>query len=364
MRVALVATHHAEYAANLALALAAEHDVLLVLSRRNAARQLRPGSMTLLAERLTLRIVPHHYAPLQPWIARVCERHVIRFGADVVHVQEHPTRSMGLLARRLKGRLPLVATVHDPRPHSGGDAAAAATFARHYAELRARADALVAHGQVMADALAATDIPPAKIAALPHGVLRFGRLAPGPLDIAVDPNTLIFFGRMEAYKGLDTLLTANRLWQARCVPIRLIIAGAGPELDRHRDALAAPNIRLLGNRVPQEQLEALVAGSAAALLPYHDATQSGVVGSAFGAGRPVICSAVGGLPEAVGPAGLLVPPGDPEALAEAGARLVNEPALLGQLARAAADRAKGELGWASVAARTAAVYRGLKQVRA
>lgn len=363
MRVALVATHHAEYAANLALALAADHDVLLVLSRRNAARQLRQDAMRLLADRLTLRIVPHHYAPLQPWIARMCERHVTRFDADVVHVQEHPTRSMGLLARRLNGRLPLVATVHDPKPHSGGDAAAAATFARHYAELRTRADALVAHGQVMADALAATGIAPDKIAAIPHGVLRFGRLAPAPLDAAVEPNRLIFFGRMEAYKGLDTLLAANRLWLARGVPVQLTVAGAGPELDRHREALAAPNIRLLAGRVPQEQLDALVAGSAAALLPYHDATQSGVVGSAFGAGRPVICSAVGGLPEAVGPAGLLVPPGDPEALAEAGARLVNEPALLDQLARAAADRAKGELGWASVAVRTAALYRRLQGSR-
>ena len=359
MRIALVATHHAEYAANLALALAAEHDVMLILSRRNAARQLRPESMALLAQRLTLRIVPHHYAPLQPWIARVCERHVIRFAADVVHVQEHPTRSMGLLARRLNGRLPLVATVHDPSPHSGGDAAAATSFARHYAELRGRADALIAHGAVMAGALAATGIAAARIAALPHGVLRFGRLAPAPLHAQVEANRLIFFGRMEAYKGLDTLLAANRLWLERGVPIRLTVAGTGPELERHRKALAAPNIRLLAGRIPQERLETLVATSAAALLPYHDATQSGVVGSAFGAGRPVICSAVGGLPEAVGPAGLLVAPGDAQALAEAGARLVSEPALLGRLAHAAADRATGELGWSSIGKRTAALYRRL-----
>ncbi|MGJ3629044.1 glycosyltransferase [Sphingomonas sp. MMS24-JH45] len=137
---------------------------------------------------------------------------------------------------------------------------------------------------------------------------------------------------MEAYKGLDTLLAANRLWQEAGVPIRLLIAGDGPELDADAEALSAPNIRLRRGRVPQDELAVLVAAAAAAVLPYHDATQSGVVASTFGAGRPVICSDVGGLAGAVGDAGLLVPPGDPIALATAGRRLIEEPGLLDALA--------------------------------
>lgn len=355
MRIALVATHHAEYAANLALALAREHEVMLVLSRRNAGRQLAAEGFHTLRAALRLEIVPHHYAPLQPWLAWRCHRLIADFAPHVVHVQEHPTRSMGMLAGLLGGRVPLVTTVHDPLPHSGNDSKAARVFLGWNGRLRQRSDRLVAHGRVMAAALAATGIPRDRIAAIDHGVLRFGRLAPAA-PVAVDPGRLIFFGRMERYKGLDTLLAANRLWLEAGVPLRLLVAGDGPELDTHAEALAAPNIRLRRGRVPQDELAALVAGSAAAVLPYHDATQSGVVASTFGAGRPAICSDVGGLAEAVGDAGLLVPPRDPAALAAAGRRLIEEPGLLDTLAARAHTRAEGPLGWREIARRTISTY--------
>lgn len=356
MRIALIATHHAEYAANLALALAKEHEVMLVLSRRNSRRQLSPEGFATLADALRLEIVPHHLAPLQPYIAWRCNRLIAEFAPDVVHVQEHPTRSMGMLAALLRGRLPLVTTVHDPVPHSGNDARAARPFEKWNGLLRRRSDRLIAHGARMAASLAATGVAPERIAAIDLGVLRFGRLTPAPPVPVADPREMIFFGRMEAYKGLDTLLAANRLWREGGVPIRLLIAGDGPELDVHAEALAAPNISLRRGRVPQEELAALVAGAAAAILPYHDATQSGVVASTFGAGRPVICSDVGGLAEAVGDAGLLVPPRDPVALAAAGRRLVEEPGLLAALTHAARARAEGALGWTDIARRTALLY--------
>ena len=328
MRIALIATHHSDYAANLALALARRHEVMLVLSRRSAARQIEPDALKALDGLVTLRIVPHHYAPLQPLIARFCQWHIARFAPNIVHVQEHPTRSMGLLARHLGGRWPLVTTVHDPRPHSGGDSKAAAAFEDHYARLRRLSDGLIVHGEALIDRLAATGVPPGKIVSVMHGVLRFGRQNRlSAADLPVDSRRLIFFGRVEAYKGLDTLLAANTLWQREGAPIELLIAGTGPELNRHRDALSAPNVTLNKGRIPQAELARLVASSAAAILPYRDATQSGVIASAFGVGRPVIATDVGALAEAVGDAGLIVPPGDAAALAVAGLRIVQEQGL-------------------------------------
>ncbi len=360
MRIALVATHHSDYAANLALALSRKHDVLLVLSRRSAARQIDPQALAALGKALTLRIVPHHYAPLQPLIARACQWHITRFTPDIVHVQEHPTRSMGLLARYLDGRYPVVTTVHDPYPHSGSDARAAAAFARHYSGLRRRSDGLIVHGQALVGPLAATGVDRGRIVSIMHGVLRFGRQTglPGPLP-TVDPNRLIFFGRAEAYKGLDTLLAAHTIWLRESVPIKLTIAGTGPELERHRAALAAPNVTLIEGRVPQDDLARLVASSAAAILPYRDATQSGVIASTFGAGRPVVATDVGALAEAVGNAGLIVPPNDPQALAAAGRRLIGEPGLLARLEAAVRKRAIGSLGWQQIADETTAFYQSL-----
>lgn len=360
MRLALVATHHAEYAANLAAALAREHEVLLILSRRNAGRQLLPETMRALPERLTLRLVPHHYAPLQPLIARLLRRHVAAFGPDVVHLQEHPSRSPGMLAATLAGRLPLVVTVHDPQAHSGADLQAAKPFERWNARLRAAAGRLIVHADRLVEPMAATQADGAsRVRVAQHGVLAFGRIA-GDAPPVAPGEGLVFFGRMNRYKGLDTLLDANDRWLASGFAPRLTIAGEGPELAKWRARIAAaPNIALHDRRLSQDELAALVHGAAAALLPYHDATGSGVAASAFGAGKPLLASDVGGLGEVVvdGANGLLVPPGDPVALAAAGHRLLTEPGLLPRLAEGARATAAGALGWRAIAARTADVYR-------
>ncbi|MCW1383857.1 glycosyltransferase [Novosphingobium sp. KCTC 2891] len=357
MRIALIATHHADYAASLAAALAEEHDVLLVLSRRNAGRQLSPESLAWLRQRMDVRIVPHHLAPLQPVIAGICAWHIARFRPDVVHVQEHPTRSMAQLAGLLKGRLPFITTVHDPLPHSGEDDRAARVFARAYRRLRAASDRIIVHGALLAADLAGTGVDPAKIAAIPHGVLHFGRHGTPVPPVAAKHNRLIFFGRMEAYKGLAELLDANDIWLRDGLPVELLIAGAGPEMARHAKRLGARNVTAITRRLGQAELESLVAGSAAAVLPYRDATQSGVIASAFGAGRPVIATDVGSLKEAVQDAGLIVPPMDVAALADAGRRLIETPGLLEQLEEAVQRRCREDLNWQNIAARTAQLYR-------
>jgi glycosyltransferase involved in cell wall biosynthesis len=360
MRLALVATHHAEYAANLAWALARDHEVLLVLSRRNAGRQLLLETMRALSERLTLRTVPHHYAPLQPLIATLLRRHVERFRPDLVHLQEHPSRSPGMLAAALGGALPQVVTVHDPQAHSGADSRAAKPFERWNAQLRSSADRLIVHADRLVESMAYTQGDgAARVRVAQHGVLAFGRIA-GDVTPTSPGDGLVFFGRMNRYKGLDTLLDANDRWLAHGFAPRLTIAGEGPELPKWRARIAAaPNIALHDRRLSQDELAALVHSAAAALLPYHDATGSGVAASAFGAGKPLLASDVGGLGEVVvdGANGLLVPPGDGAALAVAGHRLLTEPGLLPRLAEGARATATGALGWDAIAAHTAGIYR-------
>lgn len=360
MKIALIATHHVDYTASLAVALADRgHEVMLLVSRRCAERQLREESRAVLADRLALfGIVPHHYAPVQPWIAWRCLQHIRNFAPNVVHVQDHPTRSMGLLARWLNGTVPLVTTVHDPRAHEGKDAHAAQRLDRYIAELRRRSDGLIVHGPSLIDDLAGLGIERGRIAAIPHGVLYFGRHGEvAALEVQPDPRRLIFFGRMQAYKGLDTLLSAHSIWREWGTDIRLTIAGAGPELSRCREALSAPGIELHPERIDQAELEVMVRGCAAAVLPYHGATQSGVVASTFGAERPVIVTDVGELAAATGAGGLVVPPRDPLALAEAGRRIIEEAGLLARLEAGVRERIEGELSWVDIAGRTEEFYR-------
>jgi glycosyltransferase involved in cell wall biosynthesis len=105
--------------------------------------------------------------------------------------------------------------------------------------------------------------------------------------------------------------------------------------------------------VTDDEFRELFGRCSAVLLPYLAISQSGILATAFQAGRPVIASAVGSFPDHVeeGQNGLLVPPGDPAALAEAIKRLRCEPALASRLAQGARGSWEGELSPQQAAAR-------------
>ena len=94
------------------------------------------------------------------------------------------------------------------------------------------------------------------------------------------------------------------------------------------------------------------------MLPYTDATQSGVAAMAFGFGRPAIVTNVGGLPDVIcdGYNGLLVPPKDAGALAEAMSRLIVNDDLRNRLTAGASDYGSTELSWEFVARQTSAAW--------
>lgn len=135
--------------------------------------------------------------------------------------------------------------------------------------------------------------------------------------------TILFFGMVRSYKGLDVLLEALRiaLSQIKC---RLIIAGEFYEpVDRYlnfiRQSRLEPYVELDDRYIPNEEIPRLLERADVLALPYRDATQSGVLRMALGSGLPVIASAVGAFADEVvdGVNGLLVKPGDPGSLSQA-----------------------------------------------
>ncbi len=139
--------------------------------------------------------------------------------------------------------------------------------------------------------------------------------------LGLDGEVAVFFGYIRRYKGLDTLLEAwPRVRERR--PATLVVAGefyddAAPY--RALAAKAGDSVRLLDRYLPDDEVEALFKAADVAVLPYRSATQSGVTHVAYALGVPVITTDVGGLSETVRPGetGLVVPPEDPAALAEA-----------------------------------------------
>jgi glycosyltransferase involved in cell wall biosynthesis len=169
----------------------------------------------------------------------------------------------------------------------------------------------------------------------------------------------LFFGRIEPYKGLGVLLQAGESLAERGIQFRLIVAGTGRDLNRYLAHIRGrPWVELIEQRIHADELPELFGRASAVVLPYTEATQSGVAAMAFGFGLPVIASHVGGLPDAVHDEhnGLLIPPSDVSALTDAMARLIASENLREQLAYGARASAVRELSWDSIAQETLTVY--------
>lgn len=111
---------------------------------------------------------------------------------------------------------------------------------------------------------------------------------------------ILFFGRLSPYKGIDTLLQAMPTVLQEFPQEQLIIAGkknAGFELDERIINRYSNNITLMEKHIPNKELACLVQEAKFIVCPYKDATQSGVLMTAFGLHTPVIATNVGAFPE-------------------------------------------------------------------
>lgn len=167
---------------------------------------------------------------------------------------------------------------------------------------------------------------------------------------------ILFVGRLVATKGLDHLLRAMPSTSAH-----LIICGKGPEMGRLK-ALASKlglqdRVEFRGY-VSEEERDELLDRCQAYVMPSLYESFGIAAAEAMSHGKPVICSAVGGLPEVVRDAGVLVPPRDPAALAEAINQLLQDKERRKELGRKAHAYAQ-EYSWDSVAAKTLDQYRSL-----
>ena len=169
-----------------------------------------------------------------------------------------------------------------------------------------------------------------------------------------DSTVIGFTGSLKPWHGVDVLLDAF----AGLPPgVKLLIVGDGPERERLEQAAAEPSLAgrvVFTGSVPHAMVPGHLAAMDIATAPYsaqEDFYFSPLkVAEYLAAALPVVASAQGDVPDIVGNAGILVPPGDARALSTALARLCAEPAQRRRLADAARARA-GDLDWSRVAAR-------------
>lgn len=163
---------------------------------------------------------------------------------------------------------------------------------------------------------------------------------------------ILHFGRISPYKGIDVLCEAMNKVRETIPSLRCIIAGGGQMYFDFKPYESNPNIELHNRYIPAEELGSLIDGSLFCVCPYTDATQSGVVSSAFAFNKPVIASNVGALGETVidSVTGKLVPANDADALSAAIISLANDRASLESMsANILNARTSGPMSWKQIA---------------
>ena len=353
-RILIIAAHFEEYAWFQAAAMSDNADVMLVLDLprlgRDFANRERKNVTAVTLRNCQFRSIREVLGLL---------RNVSQFRPDVIHLHEPSgfkkaaaCAAVVFLSRR---RRTIALTVHDPQPHEGRDSEIAARLSVFRTYIRRAAHRVFVHGAYCRNKfLEVSGRPSQAVFLTDHGAImqHDTALTAEHVRHTDDGFTALMFGRMEAYKGVEVLVEAIELLAARELFPQIHIAGSGPEIDRLAPRLAAMHNVHVDNRfVPSSELIQAIVAADCVVLPYLGATQSGVAAAALGNARFVIASAVGGLPDVVvdGVNGLLVPPGDASALAEALARSATDRALRCKLSEGAARTATEILSWPRIA---------------
>ncbi len=375
MRVALVDPSLFTLPYDLALAgglTANNHEVTLFGRRLPAVEDMAS----------TVNIVPHFYNVAEGRMAaglpralqlgikgidhvvsmRSLARRLRRERPDVIHFQWLP---LPLADRHLLSRFTnlasLVLTVHDTDPFNGSPAAFMQSSGM--AGCFGVFDRLIVHTTQGQTRLQAKGVDPARISLIAHGLLE-------PLPIAPPPDpfdgevTLLLFGRIKPYKGLDLLIEAfAQLPPALRNQARIRVVGKpfmdlAPLLERARTLGVADRLTVEPRFVPDTEVGELFGAGTIAVFPYREIEASGVLSLALAYGRPVVASAIGGFKDLLqdGVQGLLVPPDDAAALTAALARLLADREFARRCMTQARNLAQSVPSWQEIGQQTAAVY--------
>ena len=298
--------------------------------------------------------------------------------ADLVHSHTWYANLAGHLASLLHG-IPHVATVHSLEPlrpwkaEQLGGGYALSSWAERVSLASASAVVAVSDG-MRSDILSVyPEISPERVRVIRNGINTL-EYAPDPsADVlekhGVDPERpyVIFVGRITRQKGVPVLLRAAAALDPSAQLVLCAGAADTQELGEEVASLVAElqaartGVLWIPEMLPKPEIIQLLTHALAFVCPSVYEPLGIVNLEAMACSTAVVASRVGGIPEVVddGVTGLLVPPDDPAALADALNLLLRDPGRAEAMGRAGRERAVTEFSWETVAAQTVALYESL-----
>jgi glycosyltransferase involved in cell wall biosynthesis len=291
---------------------------------------------------------------------------------DVVHFTELcPWSSTFAFLYKIWRKHPVVSTLHatfkSPLHLLNGNNFLYSLFAcaTELTKYLVKPDAIIVHTTEDRDTLIKRGVDLRKVFVIPHGAYELFGKVKGDESRGSEENCVLFFGYIIESKGVEYLIRAAPLISKEVPDVKVVIAGEGNLAKYIKLINDKSRFEIYNTFIPNEMVSKLFKRAKVVVLPYtYHRGQSGVLNIARAFGKPVVVTSVGDLPNMVedGKDGLVVPPKDPKALAEAVVKLLKDDELRKQMGRNALKKAQ-ELSWDNIAEMHMKVYEGVLNVR-
>jgi glycosyltransferase involved in cell wall biosynthesis len=360
MKALLLVSELEDYTIAFASGVAQHLDVVVGVPRRRYAHL---ASWFDPAIDLHLLDWPRHRSLANPLFLLQLTRFIRRERPQVIHLLSNTTLWLNLAVPFWRP-IPVVTTVHDVETHPGDSDTR--TLPGWAPQLMVRQSAhVVVHGEGLKQkVLDRYEKPADRVHVLSHPAIhRYADLArQKQMMQRSDDGTLrvLLFGRVFAYKGLEYLVRAEAMLKDTLPNLQITVAGRGDDPWTFKQLMGDPGRYDIRNRfIEDPEVAQLFLDADIIVLPYTEASQSGVLNLAAAFGKPVIVTDVGELRATVQPngLGLVVPPGDAEQLARAIRLLAENSDLRREFGANSLKWATGPNSPKQVGAQAAAVYR-------
>jgi glycosyltransferase involved in cell wall biosynthesis len=310
--------------------------------------------------RLTLKGVDHFYSMGQ------LSARLRRDRPDIIHFQWLPLPVLDQYFLPTLAKIaPVILTVHDSKPFNGNPASRIQKLgaSKYFGAF----DRLIVHTESFRRNLLSRGLSSDRVVRIPHGLLGQKIVSKNNSSIpTLDNNlpTFLLFGQIKPYKGIDIMVKAfSRLPEPLRNRAKMRVVGKShmdltPLVDLAHSLGIASRLVIEQRFVPDENIPDLFDTNSIAIFPYTDIEASGVLTLAIAYGRPIIASRIGSFAEELrdGVHGILVPPGDPVALANAMQKFLTDSSFSRSCAENIRELAAEAPSWIEIGRKTAAVY--------
>lgn len=355
MKLLLLSSQFNEYMIELANALSETHDVTLSMPENSLSKK----HISLLKKSVNLKpfLFVDFWSIRQNLKMFISVRNIIKStDPEIIHIQSFGYRTLWLQYFLLRRRN-LFNTIHDPLPHSGD-----ILSKRHRLNekiLNSITKGVFVHGNSLIDDVIYTHgIERENIKSIFHGHLGiYKNWSKGYTER--QENSFLFFGRIWPYKGLNYFIRAANIVVKKYPDTSFVIAGKGESIESYTELIECPkNFQILNKRLNEQEIDEIFQRSNSTVLPYTDATQSGVIPIAFAYKTIVIASEVGALPEVISDfrTGLLFESKNVSILADKMIWVIENRLKSDEIRNNSHELIMNDLSWNSVARETSKFY--------